>query len=125
MIVADDRVALFVAKTTGTQIVPPYSVMGIDRAGEIVGGVVFNHFTGCDLHVTVAGHGWTRGFLAEVGHYVFNRLGCLRMTIITEQPKVIRLAERLGGQVEGLMRDHFGPNRPAFVVGILKDDYPW
>jgi len=107
------------------QINPPYTTMGIEIGGEVIGGVVFNHFTGSDLHVTVAGRGWTRGFLAEVGQYVFGQLHCLRMTVITEQPKVVRLTERLGGQVEGLLRNHFGAGRPAFVVGILKEDYPW
>ena len=125
MIVTDDRVAPFVARKTGTRLIPPYTAMGIEHGGEVIGGVVFNHFTGHDLHVTVAGCGWTRGFLAEVGQYVFGQLACLRMTVITEQPKVVRLAERLGGQIEGLMRNHFGAGRPAFVVGILKEDFPW
>lgn len=125
MIVTDDRVPLFVARLTGTRVIPPYTAMGLEHDGEIIGGVVFNHFTGHDLHVTVAGRGWTRGFLAEVGQYVFDQLHCLRMTVVTEQPKVVRLAEQLGGEVEGLLRNHFGAGRPAFVVGILKEDYPW
>ena len=125
MIISDDRVAHFVAKTLGVQIVPPYTLMGIERDGDVVAGVVFNHWTGPDIHATVAGRGWTRGFLAEVGNYVFGTLKCLRMTAITEQPSVIRLAEKLGGQVEGKMQDHFGRGRPGYVVGILKDNYPW
>lgn len=125
MIVSDDRVAPFVAKQCGVQIVPPYTPVGIERGGEIIAGVVFNHFTGKDVHLTIAGHGWTRGFLADVGQYVFGTLGCERMTFITEQPPVVRLAEKLGGQVEGLMRNHFGKDRPGFIVGVLKDDYRW
>lgn len=123
MIATDDRVALFVAQQTGTRIIPPYTAMGIDIGGEIIGGAIFNHFTGADLHLTAAGHGWTRGFLADVGEYVFHQLGCVRMTAITEQPKVVRLAERLGGEVEGLMRNHFGTGRDAFVIGFLKQDW--
>lgn len=125
MIVSNDRVAAFVAKTCGRQIVPPYTAVGIERDGEIVSGAVFNHWTGHDIHVTVAGSVWTRGILADVGAYVFGKMGCGRMTIVTEQPKVVRLAEKLGGQVEGLMRDHFGKDRPGYVVGVLKDDYKW
>lgn len=125
MIVNDSRVAPFVAKACGVQIVPPYEAVGIDRDGEIIGGAVFNHFTGSDVHVTVAGHGWTKGFLADVGHYVFGKLRCERMTFITEQAPVVRLAERLGGQVEGMMRNHFGKDRPGFIVGVLKDEYKW
>jgi len=125
VIVSDDRVAPFVAKACKVQIVPPYTAVGIERGGEIIGGVVFNLWTGPDIHLTVAGHGWTRGFLAEVGHFVFTQHRCERMTFVTEQPSVVRLAERLGGQVEGLLRNHFGKDRPGFIVGVLKDDYPW
>lgn len=125
MIVSDGRVAPFVAKACNTRIIPPYTAVGIEQAGEIIGGVVFNHFTGADVHLTVAGRGWTKGFLADVGQYVFGKLGCERMTLVTEQPRVVRQAERLGGKVEGLMRNHFGKDRPGFIVGILKDDYPW
>lgn len=125
MIVTDERVSQFVAKKFGVAVNPPFTLMGIERGGQVIGGVVFNMFTGPDIHITVAGAGWTRGFLTEVGQYVFGQLNCIRMTCITEQPKIVRLAERLGGQVEGLMRHHFGKDRPGFVVGILKDDYLW
>lgn len=125
MIVTDDRVAVFVAKACGVVVNPPYTLMGIERGGQIIAGVVFNQFTGPDVHLTVAGHGWTRGVLADIGQYVFRQLGCERMTFVTEQAPVVRLAERLGGKVEGLMRNHFGKDRPGYVVGVLKDDYPW
>lgn len=122
-IVDDDRVTLFLANTLNMRIVPPATTMGILRDGEVVGAVLFNHFEGPDVHVTIAGKGWTKGFCAEVGHYVFDRLGCVRMTAVTEQVPVVRIAERLGGKVEGLMRNHFGPSRDAYIVGILKDEY--
>lgn len=123
MIVTDDRVAAFVAKACGVVVNPPYTLMGIERGGEIVAGVVFNMWTGPDIHLTVAGHGWTRGVLADIGQYVFGQLECERMTFITEQPKVVRLAERLGGRVEGVMRNQFGRDRPGFLVGVLKSDW--
>lgn len=122
-IVDDDRVARFVGERVGAVICPPFTSMGIERDGEIVAGVVFNHYEVTDVHVTIAGHGWTRGFLAEVGHYVFGALRCERITVITEQPEVVRIAERLGGEIEGLMRNHFGQGRDGFVLGILKSDY--
>jgi len=122
-IVDDERVARFVGDRVDSVIVPPYTLMGIEKDGEIIAGVVFNHFTGCDLHVTIAGTGWTKGFLADVGQYVFGQLNCIRITVVTEQPKVVRIAERLGGDIEGLMRNHFGPSRDAYLVGILREDW--
>lgn len=125
MIVTDERVAKFVGERVNRIILPPFTAMGIEKDGQIVGGAVFNCFTGHDVHATVAGSGFTRGFLAEVGCYAFSSLGCIRITAITEQPKVVRLAEKLGGQVEGLLRDYFGPERDGFLIGILKENYPW
>lgn len=123
MTVDDNRALAFVSERCGVSFLPPVTCMGIEKDGEIVAGVVFNFFESADVHVSVAGHGWTRGFLADVGHYVFTTLKSERMTALTEQSSVVRLAERLGGKVEGLLRNHYGKGRDAFVVGILKDEW--
>lgn len=124
-IVTDERVAVFLAKALGINVVPPYTVVGTEKDGEIINGVLINHFTGHDCHVSIAGRGWTKQIIRGVGEYVFDQLLCLRMTVLTEQPHVVRIAERLGGQVEGLLRNHFGEGRDAFVVGILNKDWPY
>lgn len=123
MIVTDDRVIRFVSDRIGVGLFPPFTALGIEKSGQIIAGCVFNCFEGSDLHVTIAGHGWTRAFLKTVGHYVFEQLGYERMTAVTEQPEVVRFGERLGGQLEGCLRNHFGPNRDGFVIGILKKEY--
>lgn len=123
MIVTDERVALFVSQACDVAFVPPYTCMGIERDGEIIGGVIFNVFENFDVHVTVAGSGWSRSFCQAVGDYVFNQLKCERMTAVTGSPAVVHLALRLGGQVEGLLRNHLGKGRDGFVVGILKEEY--
>ena len=123
MIVTDERVARFVGEHCDTIISPPFTCMGIERGGKIVSGVVFNSFTGNDVAVTVAGSSFTRGFISAVGEYVFEQMGCLRMSITTEQPKVIEIASRLGGQTEGCKRNHFGSGRDGIVLGILKEEW--
>lgn len=123
MIVTDDRVAVFVAKACGVVINPPYTAVGIERDGMITAGVVFNNYTRTDVHMTAAGNGWQRDFIRQIGRYVFTVLACERITIMTEQPQVVRLAERLGGQVEGMTRNQFGPGRNGFLVGILAKDW--
>ena len=123
MIVTDDRVARFVGARVGIIIYPPFTCMGIERGGEIVAGAVFNCFTGPDVQVTVAGHGWTRAFYRGVGAYVFGQLGCARMEFTTEQEAVARLAERLGGVREGVLRDKFGRGRDGIVIGVLASEY--
>lgn len=122
-IVSDARVATFVSNALGFGLFPPFTAMGIEKDGDVIAGVLFNCFEGKDVHVTIAGHGWTKGFLAEVGHYVFSTLGCERITAQTEYTHIVKFAERLGGQIEGLKRNHFGAGRDAFIVGILKSEY--
>jgi len=123
MIVTDERVARFVGERCETIICPPYTVMGIERNGEIVAGVVFNNYTKNDIEVTVAGGPFTRGFISAVGKYVFEQIGCLRMSITTEKPEVIRIAHRLAAQTEGTKRNHFGKGRDGTVLGILREDW--
>jgi len=123
MIVADDRVLRFVSEQLDTSFCPPFTTLGIERDGEIIAGCIFNVFESQDLHVSVAGHGWDRSFFRAVGAYVFDQLGYIRMTALTESPEVVRLAERLGGQIEGCLRNHFGPGRDGIIVGILKEEY--
>jgi RimJ/RimL family protein N-acetyltransferase len=123
-IVTDDRVPAFVGARVERRIVPPFTAAGIESAaGEIIAGAVFNGFTGNSIDVTIAGHGWTKGFIKEVGAYVYGQLGCVRMTVITEQPEVVRFAERLGGQIEGLLRNEYGAGRDGYLVGILREEW--
>lgn len=127
MIVTGDGVAQFVAERVGKErFYPPFTTLGIERDGVIVAGVVFNSFqNGVDIAATVAGEpgAFTRGFIETVGLYVFGQLGCLRISITTEQPKVIAIARRLGGTVEGVKRDAFGAGRDGTMIGILKRDW--
>jgi len=121
--VADVRVVEFVAGIIGQPFIGTVTALGVERDGEIIGGAVFSFFTRYSLHVTVAGSGFTKGFLADVGHYVFGHLKRLRITVVTEQPRVVRIAERLGGTVTGYLPDEFGEGRDGIVVSIRKDDY--
>ena len=122
-IVTDAAVARFVGARCGTIVYPPFTAMGIERDGEIIGGVVFNCFTGNDVAVTVAGSGFSRGFLRAVGRYVFGQLGCLRLSITTEQDEVVDYARRLGAKTEGRKRDHFGKGRYGILLGIVRQDW--
>lgn len=125
VIVADERVARFVGERVGCVIYPPFTTLGIERDGAVIAGAVFNCYDGPNVHITVAGKGWSRTFLELVGQYVFDQLGCCRCTFITEQDCVARLAERLGGKAEGVMRDCFGPGRDGTIIGVLRKEWVW
>lgn len=125
MIVTDERVARFVSEQLGVSICPPFTCMGIERGGAIVGGVIFHCYEGPNVHITVAGKGWTPGFMRGVGKYVYGQLGCLRMTITTQSYSVAKLAQRMGGKVEGRLRDQFGEGIDGIVIGVLKREYKY
>lgn len=123
MIVTDHRVARFVGGHIGSIIYPPFTCMGVEREGEIIGGAVFNCFTGPDVELTLAGSVWSRSFLRAIGEYSFDQLGCVRVQMTTEQDEVARYAERLGGRREGVLRDKFGKGRDGIVIGVLEQEY--
>ena len=125
MIVTGEHVARFVSQRIGVALCPPYTTLGLERDGLLVGGVVLNCWEGADIHLSAAGSHWTPGFMRAVGQYIFGQLGCLRFTMETEQPEVAEYAKRLGGVVEGRLRDHFGEGRDAIIIGVLKKDYAY
>lgn len=124
-IVSDARVADFVGERTGEKICEPYTLLGIEDDGRIVAGVVFNGFTGLDIEVTVAGDrsAFNRAFLKRVGNYIFGECKCLRISVTTEQEHVVDLADRLGGQIEGVKRNRYGPGRDGIILGILREEW--
>lgn len=123
MIVSGEDVARFISNGLGFGLCPPYVAIGTERDGEIVNGVIINHYEGADCHLTAYGTGWTRTFLREIGSYIFDNLGCERFTMITRDRKVAGYALRLGGQIEGELRNHFGNGVNGIIIGVLREDY--
>lgn len=122
MIVDGERVALWLSERLGFALCPPYYAVGEEVDGEIVAAILLNNFEEHDVHVTVAGRSWSRRLLIALHDYVFGQLGVLRATFLTEQPKVVEYAKRIGGEIEGRMRNHYGVGRHATVIGLLRED---
>jgi len=125
MIVTGEHVAAYVAGRVGTPFFPPYTTLGVEKDGKIVAGIVFNCWTGPDVHLSIGAEpgALSRRFLRRVGLYITKELGCIRATIETEQPAVVEMVERMGGKVEGFKRNHFGEGRDATLLGVLKEDW--
>ena len=127
--ISDQRVADYVAARTGIALAPgQYAQLGIVRDGQVTAGVVFTHFSGTDISLTVAAayHGaFTKTFLIRLGQYLWGELGCSRITFLTEQDRVVELAVQLGAKIEGRKRDAFGPGRDATMLGLLASEWPF
>jgi hypothetical protein len=120
------EIADFVRKQTGISLAgSQHTQLGIIQNGQVRCGVVFNHFTGTDIHMTAAGSpgAFTKVFLARLGAYLFEELRVARISITTEQPRVVALSERIGAKVEGVKRDAFGPGRDGTMLGLLAKDW--
>lgn len=125
MIISGALVADYVASRIGKKLIEPYAALGTIRNGRIVAGVVFNSWTGPDIEITVASEpgGLTRRLLRECADYAWSQAQAVRVSITTESPEVVALAQRLGGTVEGIKRNGFGPGRDAIMIGILKSEF--
>lgn len=127
--VSDDRVSAYVCQRTGIRLAPgQYTQLGIIQEGEVTAGIVFSHYSGSDISLTVAAArrgAFTKTFLVRVGVYLWDELGCSRITFLTEQPRVVELAIQLGAKVEGTKRDAFGPDRDATMLGLLASEWPF
>lgn len=122
MIVSDERVAKFVSDQIGVGFCPPYVAIGLERNGEIVAGILLNHYERADIHATIAGKVWSKGLLKAASSYVFDQLGCERITAVTQKENAVEFARRLGGQIEGRLRNHFGNGHDGTIIGILRSE---
>lgn len=129
----DDEVASWAAERLNLKalgslrktFVRPYVAIGIENGKGYCGAYVLNQFTGPDIELTIAGRGAvSRTALSVIYDYVFNQLGCLRIsaTCRTDNTQAIRLAERLGFKREGMSRKKFG-NSNAVLLGLLREEY--
>lgn len=124
MIIEGERVARFVGEKTGMRFDEGCAALGTSRSGEIVTGFAFSGWTGQDVTIALASDApLTRKLLRRVAVYVWDELGCIRATVETEQRHVADLALRMGGKVEGVKRNLYGPGRDGVVFGILKEDW--
>lgn len=103
----------------------PYEAFGVLRQGELSGVVIFSGQTvDGEISITVVGAGWTRSLFRWVGDYVFNQLGCVRLSAIVADPIVANYCVRLGFVREGVKRRYYG-DVDGIMLGMLKEECKW
>ncbi len=124
MIISTPHCAAFVTSRTGFEFKSPHVAIGFSRGDIIYSAIVFQHWSGADIELTVAGDDLPRSLLREAGRYAFDVLKCARVTFRTppDNTAAIIAMGRLGGRLEGTQRRFYG-DRDALVFGILKEDY--
>lgn len=125
---SDQCIAHYVRDRTGIRLdAGPYACLGILQHGVVTAGFLFTHYTGHDIHVTVATSpgALTKIFLKRLYDYIALELKCTRVSITTEQPRVVKMALRMGAEIEGVKRDAFGHGRNATMLGLLVKDWPF
>jgi hypothetical protein len=134
IVIADrhEAIALWVGDKLGIRFAPPLQAIGFAADnGWLRGGAVFTGFNGCNIDITIAGHGcMTRSNLQTVYTYVFGQLGCERMTARVRRSNLPmrRLLEThpwLGFRQEGMQRRYWGPTEhdDVIVYGVLRSDF--
>jgi hypothetical protein len=117
------EVALFVGSKCGTVFAEPYTAIGYSVDGRMVGGAVFNGYSGRNVDLSI-GHdakSWPVAFVRFFGDYVWNTLKVERMTMIV-RPSLVPLCRRMGGTVEGKLRNWYS-NGDAVILGVLKSEW--
>jgi RimJ/RimL family protein N-acetyltransferase len=128
----DANVARWVGERVGISDFGPCSAIGfVKDDNEPIAGVVFNNWHAPSdpglIEATIASTSprWcNRATLAVIFGYVFNQVGCRRLTATTEaknQPTRAFLCH-LGFREEGVIRQGF-PTDDAVVYGMLREEW--
>lgn len=102
----------------------------IDDAGNILAVVLFERYSGRDVHFHIAAVGkrWaTRRFLHEIFAYAFGQLGCRRITALIPESNVasITFAHHAGASYEGRMRCMLECDEDLLIFGMLREECRW
>lgn len=128
-LVIDDhtRVAQWVAERAGcsAHAWAGYVGIGVEQAGELLGGVVLESFTGSNANIHVAGvgrHWLNRALLFTVFDYAFNQLGLRRLTgyVQANNTNALRFDTHLGFVQEAIIRDG-APSGDVIVLAMYPE----
>jgi RimJ/RimL family protein N-acetyltransferase len=122
-----ERVGEFCTRLIGGYFWEPYTAIGLERNGEVIGGVVYDSFYGPSISAHIAGKPgtrWlTRSFLRAMFHYPFVQLGAKRITgpVEASNEAAIKLDQHLGFTLEATLKDAM-PSGDLLLFVMWKKD---
>jgi RimJ/RimL family protein N-acetyltransferase len=126
----DVEIADWVGKRLDITNFGPCTTLGIADEDGLIAGIVFNNYRsaiGMEASIASTSPRWcSRGTLAAIFGYVFDQVGCRRLTATTEaknQPVRAFLCH-LGFREEGLLRHGF-PQDDAVIFGMIREECRW
>jgi RimJ/RimL family protein N-acetyltransferase len=118
-------VAKFIAEAIGEEGFGDCYTFGNVVDDTLIGGCVFNNYTGLSVQMTAAGKGlWcTHEFLKTCFSFAFIGLKCRRITVLVavSNTKALKLNKHLGFIEEGLVRMGEGED-DLILLGMLKSE---
>jgi RimJ/RimL family protein N-acetyltransferase len=121
-----NRVGAWVYQRVGGMYLPQISqAIGVERDGEIIGGVVFEGWNGASMKIHVAGEGkyWmTREFLRTIFGYAFLQHKAKKLIGVVESTntKALRFDLKIGFRVEAVIKDA-AENGDLLLLTMTKD----
>lgn len=106
------------------------TAIGVMDGDELIAAAVFFNFKGHDVEIGFAADDprWARrDVIRGIFHYIFEQLGCIRLTTITGEhnARARKLDEGLGFKQEGYHPRGMGPDEAAISYGMMKEDCKW
>jgi RimJ/RimL family protein N-acetyltransferase len=102
--------------------------IGDIRDGKIVGGVVFDSYTGASIVASIAFDkvGWSRKFIWAIFDYPFNQLGVSKIIAYAHywNVKSLNLLRKMGFKQEGRIKDVY-EDGDMLIMTLTKNDCIW
>lgn len=99
-----------------------------DTERRLIGGAVFNNYTGPGIEMTIVGRGFfSRTFWRFLGDFVYRQMGCVRLVVTTRRLSkrrgnpVGKIAKRAGFKFEGIARRFYG-DHDGIQWSLLKEE---
>jgi Acetyltransferases, including N-acetylases of ribosomal proteins len=103
------------------------ALMVLNSKNDFVAGVVVANFRSAGCEISCASEtsaAWRPQVMRAVFSYIFDQLGCVRVTAITTKSnkRAREFLERLGFVLEGNLRRGYDGRRDALLYGLLRDE---